>query len=75
MRFKQSMSVHYQAISHNDNSNLKFTVFLYIKSHKISKKLITEVHRSQQTVWQELSETEAEEQNICSDSLTVYLSL
>ena len=26
--FKQIMSVHYQAISHTDNQNLKFTVFL-----------------------------------------------
>ena len=51
MCFKQSASVHYQAISRTDNSNLKFTAFLRSKNlQEISKKLITEVHRAQQTM-------------------------
>ena len=43
MRFKQIMHVHYQAIPHTDNEDLQ--VFLKSKMlHKITKKLITEVH-------------------------------
>ena len=42
-------SVHYQAILHIDNEDLQ--VFLKSKMlHKITKKLITEVHGAQQTM-------------------------
>ena len=79
MHFK-SISIHYQAISHTDNSGLKCTVFFRSNSlHKISKlskKLITEVHRAQQTMWQELLiQTDREGHNVHSNSLMVYLSL
>ena len=70
------MSIHYQAILHTDNSNVKLQFFFRSKNlHKISKKLITEVHRAQQTMWQELIQTDREGRNVRSDSLMVYLSL
>ena len=39
------------------------------------KKLITEIHRTQQTMWQELIQTDREVWNVHSDSFMVYLSL
>ena len=36
---------------------------------------MTEVHRAQQTMWQELIQIDREGQNVRSNSLTVYLSL
>ena len=41
--------------------------------HKITKTLITKVHRAQQTVSQELIQTHRERRNLCFDSLMVYL--
>ena len=77
--FEQSTSVHYQAISHTDNSNLKLQFFFRsINLHKISnisKRLITENNRTQQTMRQELIQTDEEGWNVCFDSLMVYLSL
>ena len=82
-RFDQRTSVHYQAISYTDHSNLKFRVLLYIKLRplnlhkisKISKKMITDVHREQQIMGQELIQRDREERNVRSNSLTVYLTL
>ena len=76
-RFEQITSVHYQAISHTYHSNWQF-FFRSSNLHKIgkiSKKLITEVHRAQQTMWQELIQTDREGRNVRSDSSMVYLSL
>ena len=68
------MSVHYQAFSHTDNSNLNLQ-FFFSNLGKISKKLITEVQRAQQTMWQELIQTDRERPNVRSDSLMVSQSL
>ena len=49
--------------------------FIQSLRQSLSKILITEVHRVQQTMWQELIQTDREGRNVCSDSLMVYLSL
>ena len=51
MRLEQIASVDYQTISHAEIHNLQF--FLRSKKlWKITKKLITEIHTAQQTLWQ-----------------------
>ena len=41
----------------------------------MTKKLITEVHRARQTMWQERIQADREGRNARSDSFMVYLSL
>ena len=41
----------------------------------MSKKLITEVYREQQKMWQELIQTDRDGRNVRSDSLMVYFLL
>ena len=74
MYFEQSTSVHYQAVKFKS----KLTVLLRFnnlhKISKIAKKLVTEVHRAQQTMCQKLIQTDREGWNVSSNSLMVYLS-
>ena len=72
--FEQITSFHHQAFSYAENQNLQFFVSSK-KLRKITEKLIIEVHRVQQAIWQILSQTDRDGWNVCFDSLMVYLSL
>ena len=57
--FRKVTSVHYQAILYTDHKNLQFS--LRSKTLlKIANKLITNVHRVQQTMWQKVIQIDRE---------------